>query len=89
MVRKRRSGANARSVTRPNDLSMDSAFLHLGDILAEIANDAEIGRSANATVKRRPLSPSRNGHGNDDRGTELFPPLRFRQRRAKDAERTP
>jgi hypothetical protein len=89
MVRKKRSGANGRSVTRPNDLSMDCAFLHLGNILAEIANDAEVGRLANATAKERPLSPCQNEHGNDDRGTELFPPLRFRQRRAKDAERTP
>ena len=66
MVRKRRSGANARSVTRPNDLSMDCAFLHLGNILAEIANDAEIGRSAHATVKLTPLSPRRNRHSNEE-----------------------
>ena len=89
MVRKRRSGANARSVTRPNDLSMDCAFLHLGNILAEIANDAEIGPSAHATVKLTPLSPRRNRHGNEDRGTEVCFPLSFRQRRAKDTERTP
>ena len=86
MVRKRRSGANARSVTRPNDLSMDCAFLHLGNILAEIANDAEIGPSAHATVKLTPLSPSRNRHGNEDRGTEVCFPLRFREGRAKDAQ---